>query len=77
MGEPLDLSTEAISVERLDRINDSRVKFTPMLLQQSSVCDLVRERVLERVVDVRDQPRLVQELAFLKPVEARTEHFLR
>ena len=77
MGESLDLSAEATSIERLNRIDDSRVKFTPMLLQQATVGDLVRERVLERVLDVRDEPRLVQKLAFPKPVEARTEHFLR
>ena len=46
MGEPLDLLAEAILVERLDRLDDPRVKLAPALLQQSAVRDLVRERVL-------------------------------
>ena len=32
MGEPLDLSAEAISVERLDRVDDPRVKLAAALL---------------------------------------------
>ena len=32
------------------------------LLQQAPVRDLVRERVLERVLEVREEARLVEEL---------------
>ena len=53
MGEPLDLSAEAITVERLDRADNPRVKLAATVLQQSSVRDLVGEGVLERVLEIR------------------------
>ena len=47
MGESLDLLAEAISMERFDRVHDSRVKLAPTLPQQSFVGDVVRERMRE------------------------------
>ena len=55
MGEPLDVLAEAIAVERLDGVDDPRVKLAAALLQQAAVRDLVRERVLEGVL--RDPER--------------------
>src|SRR4029453_3070169 len=43
MGKPLGVLAETIPVERLDRINNSRVKLAPALLQQATVGDLVRQ----------------------------------
>ena len=37
MGEPLDLLAEAIAVERLDRVDDARVKLAAPLLQQPAI----------------------------------------
>ena len=77
MGEPLDLLAEAIPVERLDRLDDPRVKLAAPLLQQAAVRDLVRERVLEGVLEVRKQPRLVEELGGLQAVEPAAERLVR
>ena len=69
MGEPLDLLAEAIAVERLDRLDDPRVERAAPLLQQPAVGDLVGERVLEGVLEVREEPGLVEELGGLQVVE--------
>ncbi len=47
MGEPLDVLSEPIPVERLDHVDDPRVKIPAPLLQQAAVCHFVRERVLD------------------------------
>src|SRR5688572_21726976 len=56
MGEPLgDVLTEfteAIRVERLDRLDDPRMKLVAALLQKPAVRDVLRERVRERVLRV-------------------------
>jgi hypothetical protein len=52
MSEPLDFSAEALPMERLDRPDDPPVKLAASLLQQPAVCDLVRERVREGVLEV-------------------------
>jgi hypothetical protein len=67
MGEPLDVFSETILVERLDGVDDPRVKLASTVLQESAVGDFVRERVLERVLDLREQPSLIQELGRLEP----------
>ena len=46
MGEALDLFDEAIRVERLDRVDDPRVKLAATIVQQTAVSHLVRERCL-------------------------------
>ena len=77
MGEPLDLLAEAIPVERLDRVDDPRVKLAAPLLQQAAVRDLVGERVLEGVLEIREEPGLVEELGGLQVVEPATERLVR
>ena len=77
MGEPFDLLAEAICVERLDRADDPRMKLAAALLQQAAVRDLVRERVLEGVLEIRKQPRLVDELGSLQAVEPAAERLVR
>ena len=76
MGEPLDLLAEAVSVERLDRLDDPRVERAAPLLQQAAVGDLVRERVLEGVLEIREQPRLVEELGRLELGEPAAQRVL-
>ena len=70
VGEPLDVLGQAVGVQRLDRLHDPRVQRAPPLLEQAAVGDLVGERVLERVLQVREQARLVQELRRLQPRQA-------
>ena len=77
MGEPLGVLAEAIAMERFDRVDDPRVKLAPALLQQTLVCHLVSERVLERVLEIRIAPSLVEELGGLQVVESATERLVR
>jgi hypothetical protein len=77
MGEPLDLLTEAVSVERLDGVDDPCVKLAPTVPQEPAVRDLVRERVREGVLEIRKQPGLVEELGGLQVVESATERLVR
>ena len=64
-------------MERLDRVDDPRVKLAATLLQQAAVRDLVRERVLEGVLEIRKEPGLVEELGGLQVVEPATERLVR
>src|SRR5207245_295579 len=77
MRETLDLSAEPIRMEYLDRVDDPCMKRPPPLLQQTSVRDLVRERVLEGVLEIRVEPALVEELGRLESVESAAERLLR
>src|SRR5262249_50273490 len=77
MGELLDVSAEAIPVERLDRVDDPRVKLAPTLLQQAAIRDVVGERVFEGVLDLREEPRFVEKLRRLQPCERLPNTLLR
>jgi hypothetical protein len=77
MGKPLDVLAEAIPVERLDRADDLRVKLAPTLLQQAPVRDLVRERVLEFVLEIGIEPGLVEELGGVQVVETASKRLVR
>jgi hypothetical protein len=77
MGKPLDLFAEAIRVERLDRVDDPRVKFPTTLLDQPTVRDVLGERVLEGVLEVRKQLRLVEEFGGLQVVEPAPKLLVR
>src|SRR6185503_19339237 len=57
MREPLDLLGEAIPQERLDRVHEPRVKIPSPVPQQAAVRDLMSERVLERVCEIREEAR--------------------
>jgi hypothetical protein len=77
MGEQFDLLAETIRVEGFDCVNEPRVEMAPALVQQSAIRDLVRERVLERVLQIGKQPRLVDELGSLQVVESATKRLIR
>src|SRR6267143_3369675 len=77
MGEPLDLLPQAIPMERLDRVDDPRVNLPPTLLQEAAVRDLVRQRVLEGVLEIRVEAGLVEELRGLQAVEPWAERLIR
>jgi hypothetical protein len=76
MGEPLDLSTETIPVKCLDRLHDPRVKLAAASVQQTVVCHLVSESVLEGVLKIRIEPSLVEELGGLQVVESAPERLV-
>ena len=75
-GQPLDLLPEAIAVERLDRVDDSRVKAPSPLLQQAPVRDVVGERVLEGVLAIRIESGLIEELGGLQSDESLAERLV-
>jgi hypothetical protein len=64
-------------IERLDHVDDLRVKLPSTLLQQSAVRDLVRESMLEGVLEIRIEARLVKELGGLEVIEPTAERLVR
>jgi hypothetical protein len=54
---------------RLDRDKNASVQRSPALVQQAPVRDLVREGVLERVLDFREEPDLVHEFGGVQAAE--------
>ena len=77
MCEQFDLLPESIVMERLDCINDPRMKLATPLLQQPPVGDVLRERVLEAVFAIWKQTRLIDELGGLQAVERAAKRFVR
>src|SRR5262245_8550563 len=64
--ETLRLLVQAIRVEHLHRAQDPRVKPALAIMQQAAVCDLVSQRMLERIFHFRNAARLVQKIRRLK-----------
>ena len=63
-------------MERLDRVDDPRVQLVPALLQKAAVGDLMRERVLEGVLEIREQAGLVEQVGGLERFESATERVI-
>ena len=57
---------DAIAVQTLNGLQDERMQAPLALVQQASIRDLVGQRVLERVLWLREKRSLVQELGRLK-----------
>ena len=76
MGQPLYMLREAVTVKRLDRVDDPGVKIAPTVLQEAAVGDIVREGMLEGVLEVGKEARLVQELGGLEVREPLTNGIL-
>jgi hypothetical protein len=66
VGETLHLLAQPVGIEALDRSYDLRVELAAPVAEQTAVCHLVRERVLEGVLQVREEQRLVEELRLLQ-----------
>jgi hypothetical protein len=77
IGEPLDMLAKAISVERLDCPDNPRVKLAALLLKQPGVRDLMREGMLERVLEIRKQTSVIEEIASLETIEPATKSLIR
>src|SRR2546425_3890053 len=67
---------ETIGVLHLKGSGDRRMDGLPPRGQETLVCHLVRERVLERVFEVREEARLIQELCGLEMPEAAAQGVL-
>ena len=70
MGQALDVLREPLGVEALDGLDGPGVERAPAVLEEAPVGHLVGQRVLEGVLDVGEQARLVEELGRLEPGEA-------
>src|SRR5438132_1830637 len=77
VAQSLDVLGEAVGIETFDHLYDPRVKRSPALIEQSAVRDLVSERVLEGILEVRIEAGLVEELGSLQVVEPATERLVR
>ena len=69
VDELIAMLGQRIGVAALDRLDEARVHAAPALVQQARVRDLVRQRVLEGVLGVGKETRLVDELRRLQARE--------
>src|SRR5262249_35152846 len=77
MRQTLEVLVEPISIERLDRVHDARVKLAAPLLQQAAIRHFVGERVLEGVLEILIEPGLVEELGGPQAVESGPQRLIR
>src|SRR5215470_5485653 len=76
MREAFDVLGEPIRMGTFDRADDPGVKLLAPLFEQGAVGHFMRERVLEGVLGIREEPRLVEELRCLQPRESTLEVIL-
>jgi hypothetical protein len=70
MGQPLGLLADPLGSKPLDGLGDAGVQGALPVVEQPPVRDFVSERVLERVLEVRKEPGLVEELRGLEASES-------
>jgi len=66
VGQPVDMLDQAVRIEPLDRLRDPAMEGATSVLEQTAVGHLVGEGVLEGVLQVREQARLVQKLGLVQ-----------
>ena len=77
VGEPLRLLGDALGREPLDGLGDPGVERALPVVEQPLVGYLVGQGVLERVLEVREEPGLVEELRGLEPGQRGADLRLR
>ena len=77
VGQPLGLLGDALGREPLEGLGDAGVEGALPVVEQPLVRHLVREGVLERVLEVREEPGLVEELGGLEVRETASKPLLR
>ena len=75
-GEPATSLSSALGIERLEDLDDPGVEGAAPLLEQARVGYLLGERVLEGVLQIREEGGLVQELGGLEATEPLPEWVL-
>ena len=75
--ECLEMLDQAVGMESLDRIDDLGVQRPTPIVEQTPISDVVDQRVLEGVLEIREQARLVEELTGHEMGEPRAERFFR
>src|SRR5262249_39799546 len=73
MGEAFDLFAETIVVQRLDGLDHPRMERAPPLLQEPVITHLMRESVLEGVLEIWIELGLVKELSSLQAAKSTME----
>jgi hypothetical protein len=66
VGQPFDLLSQALGIQRFEGFDDTGVQGTTPVLQQTPRRHLMREGVLERVHVLGKQAGLVEELCSLQ-----------
>src|SRR5262249_13484856 len=77
MGQPLGLLGDPLAREALDGLGDAGVQCTLPVLKQSVAGDLLWERVLEGVLEVRKKADLIVELRGMQAGELGTHLVFR
>ena len=65
-GQSLGVLRDALGGESLDGRGDARMQGAPPVVEQPPVGDFVGERVLEHVLEIREEPGLVEKLRSLE-----------
>ena len=69
VGQPFDVLGQPVGVGPLNGLHDPAVEDAPPVLEQAAVGHVVGHRVLERVLEIREDPGLVQELRRLETAD--------
>src|SRR5262245_33519908 len=77
VGERLGKCHMAIRVERFEYFSNASMQFAAPIAQQTDVCDLVGESVLEGVFKLGEQTRFIEEFCCLEIQESLSELILR
>jgi hypothetical protein len=64
--QPLDVLGQSVRIGAFDGADDASMQGLAPVLEQGAVRDVMGERVLEGVREVRIEPRLVEELGGLE-----------
>src|SRR5262249_60440039 len=77
VGQPLDLFTKVIGIEGFNNFDDTRVNVAAVFVENPAVCDLVRERMLEAVLQVREKLSCLEEFRRLEIINMAAKLVLR
>ena len=66
MGQPFDVLGQPVGIEPLDGRHDLTMESAPPILEQTPVGHIVGEGMLEGVLKIGKEPRLIKELGGLK-----------
>src|SRR5581483_7379194 len=76
MCELFDVLGQTVWRKPLDRIDDTAVQSATATAEQAAVGHVMGDGVLEGVLEIREQLRLVQELSSLEPTDLTAQHVL-
>src|SRR6516162_288573 len=77
MREALNLLAQPVGVELFYSIHDPGVNVAAAFVEHSTICDVMREGVLKRVLQVRKEPCRVEKFSSLQIVEQTAKLALR